>query len=849
MHDESTSCFNIWRTRNADDDDERIALGDWSPSPPVSPSSQSSSVSSNPDAATQDDGAAALPRDDRDRNRDHDYDHDHDNGRNPNCNSSHDHHEDKLQPVPDVNNCFGQPKMTTKSVHSSASAQSSPSVTSPRPMEPWLTAIVLVTFDQDSGPVLDSCIPSDALTQAEKDTVCHHAMPDSATMSSVSVCEDVLYSFRVPRRLNKAEERKGHISVASTRLLLAHALFRQAPDKSKKRGALQKALVLVGSTPIVGLPMLLLTILAPKAFVYGRPVLEHAVQDIDAWPDPRRSATLFQPNAQQSSRDVQKSGNTTILLPIVDDLVSLEWSNAFLTSFAAPIARLYTPETPTNNNNIMIINNSNKRPTNINFNINHLFSPSTPSSISSSPTSLSPAASCFEQRHELVQYHQQQDDDHAVWDVSKRCKHAGASRPTFVRYWALTKPSLRRGASLFHEINPVIALAGVLDQLQALWEILAVGEPLLVVGSTPTACSAAVMALLSLLHPLPFIGDWRPYLCIQDPDYERIVSSRNISDLFPDGCIIGVSNRRMADMMKFPHVLYLPPANAQCLTIGVTAGAGSAVRGRLSSPIRPSMQRSRTIRQMATRVIVAHIRGEYQTAVDAVRAFRLSVYNRITRPFLSVFERYVTPMSPMTANTSPSAKTFASHFNNAHQFLRGAVKKQDAMTEPYALDPFDRPLRLTPFVPSAFPSIDDLNVPRVSTLFRRGASSSWKVRVHSMYQRFIQGPVFREWWHEAIMVADRECSYQHRKHLHDACSRGTSVICHAMKARAHPTEYTDLVTDLASRIQRELVQLRHAQRSLQEGDDVLQEALQRELVYLVEDLPPHKQVLFESTDS
>lgn len=143
-NDDPNACFNIWRTRNADEDDERIALGNWHPS-------------------------------------------------------------------------------------SSSDEQRLPSP--PCTAEPWLTAILLVTFDHDQGQVLEVCEPCNSLTQAELDTVCYHSMPDSASMSNG--CEDDIFSFRIPRRLYPAEEQTGHVSVATTRLLFANVLFRQAPDPLK----------------------------------------------------------------------------------------------------------------------------------------------------------------------------------------------------------------------------------------------------------------------------------------------------------------------------------------------------------------------------------------------------------------------------------------------------------------------------------------------------------------------------------------------------------------------------------------------------------------------------------------
>lgn len=76
-----------------------------------------------------------------------------------------------------------------------------------------------------------------------------------------------------------------------------------------------------------------------------------------------------------------------------------------------------------------------------------------------------------------------------------------------------------------------------------MWELMVLGEPLLVMGDTPTVCGDMVWALLELIKPvfsvshsccgtpnllckIPFGGEFRPYFTIQDPDF-KLISARN----------------------------------------------------------------------------------------------------------------------------------------------------------------------------------------------------------------------------------------------------------------------------------------------------------------------------------
>lgn len=630
--DDPAACFNVWRTRNADDDDERIALADWDP--------------------------ASLP-----------------NARWP---------------------------------------STSPSA------EPWLTALLVVTFDHDRGQMLEACAPRNALTQAELDTVCGHAMPDSASASKG--CEDALFSFRIPRRLHPSEEKAGCISVASTRLLFAHVLYRQAPAPQTKRGYIQKSLIIVTSTPYLGVPALLLSVLAPKAFVHGQSLLNHAYNDVAEWPDPRRESL---------------DGNT--YLPFVDDLVSVEWSKAFLTSFSAPAAKLYTNA----------------------------------KSFDSLPSS------------NLLMREQN------LWEVSNAL-HSEATVPPTKRIWASCNPLTNKNAPIFHEVNPVVALSSVIDLIPAIWEIVVTGEPLLVYAPTPTASSAAVMAIISLIHPLPFVGDWRPYFCIQDPDYERILKAKNIHDLFPEGAIFGITSRHLVDTMKFPHVLYLSP----------TRNDSKSTKGRLISSFRSCLPRSRTFRQSATRALYAHSSLNSQMANEAISEFRTCLQDKITRPFLRVFDKYLLPT------------------------WGGGRPISD---ERYVLDPFDKKLQLLPLSMDSFPTSDDLSSPKVNILFKKG--SLWKPRLRLLYHKFVQGPVFREWWHGARTIAENKCLDVHRKHILEACARGCTIIRHTLLAKsASKAQMVQSIVDVARRVRQELCRV-------SPEDTVLQDSLQKELKYLKDSLP------------
>lgn len=87
-------------------------------------------------------------------------------------------------------------------------------------------------------------------------------------------------------------------------------------------------------------------------------------------------------------------------------------------------------------------------------------------------------------------------------------------------------PSLNKAASLPPRLLatlphiPVSRLLGpsLIDQIWLLWELAVLGEPLLIFADTPVYTSALVRWLVTIIRPLLYAGDYRPYfhMCVRD---------------------------------------------------------------------------------------------------------------------------------------------------------------------------------------------------------------------------------------------------------------------------------------------------------------------------------------------
>lgn len=75
-----------------------------------------------------------------------------------------------------------------------------------------------------------------------------------------------------------------------------------------------------------------------------------------------------------------------------------------------------------------------------------------------------------------------------------------------------------------HELDLFRCFRPVLTHVQTLWELVLLGEPLLVLAPSPDVSSEMVLALTSCLQPLRFCCDFRPYFTIHDSEFKEFTT-------------------------------------------------------------------------------------------------------------------------------------------------------------------------------------------------------------------------------------------------------------------------------------------------------------------------------------
>ena len=72
------------------------------------------------------------------------------------------------------------------------------------------------------------------------------------------------------------------------------------------------------------------------------------------------------------------------------------------------------------------------------------------------------------------------------------------------KYFQVTSPTAMTLSSI-NEIDHSKSLNDILPHIQLLWELVLLGEPLVIMAPSPTACSNTVLALISSISPLRYL--------------------------------------------------------------------------------------------------------------------------------------------------------------------------------------------------------------------------------------------------------------------------------------------------------------------------------------------------------
>lgn len=108
----------------------------------------------------------------------------------------------------------------------------------------------------------------------------------------------------------------------------------------------------------------------------------------------------------------------------------------------------------------------------------------------------------------------------------------------------------------------------------------------MVIGSSAEQCSHSVLGIMSLISPITYHGDFRPYFTVYDDDFKHFCNLHD-RDMLPP-LLLGVTNPFFLKVMpKFPHILILSNSEEN----DSQSSSHSISTSTASSSISPSSQR------------------------------------------------------------------------------------------------------------------------------------------------------------------------------------------------------------------------------------------------------------------
>ncbi|XP_041059586.1 protein DENND6B isoform X2 [Carcharodon carcharias] len=103
-----------------------------------------------------------------------------------------------------------------------------------------------------------------------------------------------------------------------------------------------------------------------------------------------------------------------------------------------------------------------------------------------------------------------------------------------------------------NELDLFGCFQSILIHMQMLWELMLLGEPVIVMATSPKISSDTVLALTSCIAPLRYCCDYRPYFTIHDTEFKEYTTRTQA----PPNVILGVTNPFFIKTFQhWPHII------------------------------------------------------------------------------------------------------------------------------------------------------------------------------------------------------------------------------------------------------------------------------------------------------
>lgn len=273
-----------------------------------------------------------------------------------------------------------------------------------------------------------------------------------------------------------------------------------------------------------------------------------------------------------------------------------------------------------------------------------------------------------------------------------------------------------------HEVDIFRCFLPILPHVQLLWELVIVTEPIVVMASLPSVCSEMVQALVSMIWPLRFCADYRPFFTIHDSEFKEYTSPNQA----PPSVILGVTNPFFAKTLQhWPHIVRIgddfPAGSPQKHKIKKAGNLRTLdSKPGLYTQYKPLLQKDKVL----LKKLLKGIQTKRPTEVQSVLLKRYLL--ELTQSFMIPLERYMASLMPLQRNISPYKGTPS----------------------------------LSPFKPDDFLRTLDSAGPQLTT----GIKGDWA----ALYRKFFRCSNFSGWYNSRYREACQKLQALHVEAISDA---------------------------------------------------------------------------------
>uniref|UniRef100_A0A3P9ISI3 DENN/MADD domain containing 6B n=1 Tax=Oryzias latipes TaxID=8090 RepID=A0A3P9ISI3_ORYLA len=294
-----------------------------------------------------------------------------------------------------------------------------------------------------------------------------------------------------------------------------------------------------------------------------------------------------------------------------------------------------------------------------------------------------------------------------------------------------------------------------------LWELVLLGEPLIVMAPSPTISSEMVLALTRSISPLKFCCDFRPYFTIHDSEFKEYTTRTQA----PPNVVLGVTNPFfIKTFQSWPHIVRLADLKMDGdLPKQVKVKKSSKLKTLDTKPgiytaYKTFLHKDKILIKRLLKGIQRRRPSEAQSAI--LRRHLLE----LTQSFIIPLERYMASLMPLQRSVTP----------------------------------WKTPPQIRPFVQEDFLSTLEHAGPQLTSPLR----GDWV----GLYKKFFRSPNFDGWYRQ-----------RHKEMMQKLESLHLEVICDADLLGWTRDKSEVEIVDLILKLREKLIKARRQQLPVQDG--------------------------------